>query len=283
MPLIERSFPEFYCQADQHSVRWQTRYLWTERVQLASLVLAAGVGSLAGPPVLAVLMFAAALMAQVYRLTSRADEKWWNGRAGAESAKTAAWRFVVGGEPFDINNHQSDLALGTRIVEVAREVAQLLPVPVSDAHVTAEMQALRSRPLHERIETYRTERIRAQRAWYAGKSAFNTKRATIWSLVGVLSSALALGIGIGAAIYDWKLDAIGFFSALSASVAAWIAVKQYQTLARSYAVASAELGVIDAKIGGRSTWEEGDWASFVNEAEEAISREHVSWRASRAV
>jgi hypothetical protein len=62
-----------------------------------------------------------------------------------------------------------------------------------------------------------------------------------------------------------------------------MAVKQYQTLARSYAVASAELGAIDVKITGNPAWEEAAWASFVNEAEEAISREHVSWRASRAV
>lgn len=283
MPLIEDSFPEFYCRADEHSAQWQRRYLRTEKVQLAALLLAAGVGSFGGPPALVVLLFGAALMAQVYRLTSRADEKWWNGRAGAESAKTAAWRFVVGGEPFGIHNQQSEIELATRMVEVASEVAQLMPVPVSSAHVTDEMRELRSQPLAERIAAYQAERIRSQRGWYAGKSDFNSKRATIWSLVGVLSSALALGFGVGAAIYDWNLDAIGLFSAIGASLAAWMAVKQYQTLARSYAVASAELGVIDVKITGNSAWEEAAWASFVNEAEEAISREHVSWRASRAV
>jgi hypothetical protein len=283
MPLIEQHFPEFYLRADKYSARWQRRYLRTEKAQLVALLLAAGLGSLAGPAALVALLFAASLTAQIYRLTSRADEKWWNGRAGAESAKTAAWRFVVGGEPFGAHNPHSEVELASRMVEVAREVAQLLPVPVNGAHVTDEMRVLRSQPLTERIDVYQTERIRSQRSWYADKSEFNSKRATVWSLVGVLSTGLALVFGVCAAISDWNLDAVGLFSAIGASVAAWMAVKQYQTLARSYAVASAELAVIDIKISGNTSWEEIAWASFVNEAEEAISREHVSWRASRAV
>ena len=283
MRVVESSFPDFYSSADKHSALWQQRYLRTEKVQLAALLLAAIVGSLNGPPALVVLLFATALVAQVYRLTSRADEKWWNGRAGAESAKTTAWRFVVGGEPFGVQNLQSEVQLAARMAEIAHEIAQLLPVPAGRRTATDEMRSARSRPLKERIDIYQDERIRSQRSWYSDKSAFNTRRATAWSLVGVLSSALALGFGIGAAIYDWRLDAVGLFSAIGASVAAWMAVKQYQILARSYAVASAELGVIEAKISSNLAWEEAAWASFVNEAEEAISREHVSWHASRAV
>ena len=96
--MIEDDFPDFYRRADSHSIRWQVRYLWSEKVQLVGLLLAAGIGAIGGPPLVVVLFFALALVAQVFRLTSRADEKWWNGRAGAESAKTASWLFVVGGE-----------------------------------------------------------------------------------------------------------------------------------------------------------------------------------------
>jgi hypothetical protein len=35
------------------------------------------------------------------------------------------------------------------------------------------------------------------------------------------------------------------------------------------------------EVRSEKAWVEADWASFVSEAEEAISREHVSWRASR--
>ena len=149
--------------------------------------------------------------------------------------------------------------------------------------MTAGMRAVRGRPLGERIDMYQRERIQGQRDWYATKSELNGKQSTAWSLAAIALSGLALGFGIAAAVYEWRLDAIGFFAAGGASIVAWMAVKQYQTLARSYAVASAELSAIDVKIESRQRWTESEWATFVNAAEDAISREHTSWRASRAV
>ena len=163
------------------------------------------------------------------------------------------------------------------------EVAKLVPVAAGASHVTAGMRSVRGRPLEERIDAYQRERIQGQRDWYATKSKFNEKRSTGWSLAAIGASGLALGFGIAAAVYEWSLDAVGFFAALGASIVAWIAVKQYQTLARSYAVPSAELSAIDVKIESRQRWTEPEWATFVNAAEDAISREHTSWRASRAV
>lgn len=281
--MIENEFPDFYHRADAHSIRWQVRYIWSEKVQLLALLLAAGIAALGGPPFPVVLLFGLALVAQAFRLASRADEKWWNGRAGAESAKTASWLFMVGGEPFDVGNLQADVELASRITEVAKEVAKLVPVPAGDTHVTAGMRSARGRPLHERIEVYQRERIRSQRDWYTSKSDFNEKRSTAWSSAAMAASGLALGFGIAAAVYEWSLDAVGFFSVVGASLVAWMAMKQYQTLARSYAMASAELSAIDVQIESRQSWTESEWATFVNAAEDAISREHTSWRASRAV
>lgn len=281
--MIEEDFPDFYRRADAESTRWQLRYLRSEKVQLGALLMTTGLAAVSGPPLTVVLFFGVALVAQVYRLVLRADEKWWNGRAGAESAKTASWLFVVGGEPFDAGNAQADLEFATRMTKVAKDVADLLPVPTSDAHVTAGMRSVRALPLPERIRLYQHYRIQEQCKWYARKSEFNRKRSTAWSSAGIAATGLALGFGIAAAVYEWSLDAVGLFAAAGASVTAWIAVKQYQVLARSYAVASAELGEIDVKIQSRQDWTEPEWASFVNAAEEAISREHTSWRASRAV
>lgn len=58
-------------------------------------------------------------------------------------------------------------------------------------------------------------------------------------------------------------------------------IRQHWTLARPYAVASAELSAIDVQIVIRQAGTEQDWAVFVNAAEDAISREHTSRRASR--
>jgi hypothetical protein len=94
---------------------------------------------------------------------------------------------------------------------------------------------------------------------------------------------LGLVLGIIGLSFAWPLDVIGILTAIAASSAAWVAVKQHEVLARAYSVASNELASIDTQINARSDWTEGDWAKFVSNAEEAVSREHTSWRASRGV
>lgn len=196
--------------------------------------------------------------------------------------KTLCWRFVIGGEPFSINNHAAVQELANRLSEIAKEVADLMPVSVSQGYVTQEMKALRNDSLAKRVATYQAQRIQGQMHWYSEKSEHDSNWGRRWSFVAIVGQALALGLGVVGAANGWSVDFVGLFSAAAASAVAWIAVKQYEVLARSYAVASSELGVIDARIES-SSWTEPTWAAFVNEAEEAISREHTSWRASRAV
>lgn len=261
---------------------WQKRYLRSQTVQLGALLGAAGLAAIGDYSMPVVLLFSAAIIAQIYRLTTHADVKWWNGRAGAESAKTAAWLYVMGGAPFGLSDPKADVEFAHRIAEIASKVANLLPVPSSEAHVTTEMKALRARPLSHRTSTYQQERVQGQARWYAAKSTFNEKRARQVAAAAVVAQGLGLALGIAAAVNGWALDFVGLFAAIGATAVAWGAVKQHETLARAYAVASAELSAIDVEIGTRS-WTENAWRAFVNSAEEAISREHTSWRASRAV
>lgn len=281
--MLEEHFPEFYRKADEHAASWQRRYLMSEGVQLASLLIAALISAFGDlSPLLVVIVLLIATGSHIYRLVTKAGERWWNGRAGAESAKTLCWKYVVGGEPFRIDNMSADGDLSGRLSEVASEVASLLPVSVSQGHVSAEMRAQRSQTLENRVAVYLHQRIRCQLEWYSAKSEFNSDLCRRWSLATIVGQVAALVLGIVAAIYGWRFDFVGFVSAAAASGVAWIAVKQFDVLARSYAVASHELSAIDMRITGRA-WSEHDWATFVNEAEEAISREHTSWRASRAV
>lgn len=281
--MIEPEFPEFYSKSDSYSGRWQQRYLWAERVQLVALIGAALLAALDSPPGLVVLAFAVGICAQVFRLVSKADQRWWNGRAGAESAKTLSWKFIVGGNPFAVGASSVESAFATTIKEIALGVAKLTPIAVGESQVTAAMREVRSRPLQERIDLYRQVRIRGQLEWYAEKSDFNGRRATRWSFAALGAQALGLLIGIAAVMQDSGFDYVGVFSSLAAGAVAWMAVKQHEVLNRSYAVASSELSVIDARIADGSPWSEEEWAPFVDDAEEAISREHTSWRASRGV
>lgn len=279
---MEEHFPDFYKRSDRHSNDWQRRYLSAQKVQLAALLACAAVAAARSVPLITVLLFAVAVSAQLYRLVTKSDEKWWNGRAGAESVKTMAWRYCVGGRPFQITNQDSEMELAKRIAEVAQKVAQMVPI-ASGEHVTAEMRAVRAKTLSERIDQYHEERILRQAEWYLTKCDWNANRGTRWAGGGIACQGLGLVAGILAAVFGWEVDLIGLFAALGATTVAWVAVKQYETLARSYAVANSELQQVSVQITAKKpSWTEDEWSLFVDNAEEAISREHTSWRASRA-
>lgn len=280
--MIEDNFPDFYRRADAYAVGWQKRYLWSQKVQLGALLAAAAVSAVGDYPGAVVFFFGLAIVGQLYQLVTRADERWWNGRAGAESAKTAAWLYISGGVPFQVDNASADVELASRLSEVASKVADMTPVPSSQSPITPEMAKLRSEPLSTRVDTYHKQRIQDQCSWYAKNSERNGARARQWSTIVIIGQGIGLLFGIVAALNEWKLDVVTLFAAICAAALAWLAVKQYGTLARSYAVASTELASIGVEISSGS-WSEDRWAAFVNAAEEAISREHTSWRASKAV
>src|SRR3954451_14081115 len=148
---VERSFVPFYIAADEYSMFWQTRYLWSQRIQLVALIgTVVVVGAIESAPYLSVVMlFAVAVSAQLYRFTKRPEERWWDGRAGAESAKTLCWAYIVGGRPFVINTPDPDTFLLRRLECVAAALVPAPPVATDGAHVTAVMRELRSRSLSE--------------------------------------------------------------------------------------------------------------------------------------
>jgi ABC-type multidrug transport system fused ATPase/permease subunit len=277
------TYPEFYVQADQHSVKWQRWYLWTERIQLGALIAPAAMSVFGRPPMLLVaIALVMAMASHLWRRLSRADEKWWNGRAGAESAKTLTWRYIAGGLPFAISTKDADATFAQRIRDIASDVARLEPVSASAAVITSDMRELRCMSLDERVRLYLNERINEQLKWYAEKSRFNTQKSTRWSVVTMVAQTLALLYAIIAAVQHWEMNLVAALSAVAAVSVAWSAIKQFDVLGRSYAVASQELSMIATRIES-DVWNEESWPSFVDEAEEAISREHTSWRASRAV
>ena len=57
--------------------------------------------------------------------------------------------------------------------------------------------------------------------------------------------------------------------------------KQHPNLATAYGIASQELASIATELATLPGEER--WAAFVGQAEEAISREHTLWRASRGL
>ncbi|MFF5207857.1 DUF4231 domain-containing protein [Streptosporangium sp. NPDC000396] len=291
--MEDSDFPAIFQAADRSAITGQRRLLRSTGLRLICLVAAAAFGAFsldAGQVDIAAVIAAAslafALVIEVYLLTARPDRQWYEARAVAESTKTLAWRYVVAGEPFGhkehITDHSADLLLLRRFTTIARDLRSFAPIPLSDgdSQVTETMRRLRALPLDERKRQYLEGRIDDQRIWYRRKAALNERRASQWSVTLAALEALGLVAAVlnGAQVLD--LDLPGVVGAIGAAGIAWMQTRQHQQLASAYSVAALELGDIVSRAEWPSTEEE--WAHFVDEAEEAISREHVLWWASHS-
>ncbi|WP_447950088.1 DUF4231 domain-containing protein [Microbacterium aurum] len=294
IPALEDQFPDFYRSTDQTSLDGQRLFVRLVRVQLIALVGAAFVGAFtwqvhqdstdwAG--VLAVVAFVVALFVRGYLWRARPERDWYAGRAGAESAKTLAWRFCVGAEPFGIamsDAQASDLLL-VRLGDVRRGLKGVVILPPTEAkgEITPAMLDARHSNLADRKAVYLQDRIGAQRDWYARKARSNLKFSRLWMAAMLALEAAGVVGGVLKATGVVNVDLLGLVGAVVAAVVAWSEMRQYSMLSSAYSVAAQELSDIATR--GARPMTEDEWADFAANAEEAISREHTMWAASRDV
>ncbi|MBV8929355.1 MAG: DUF4231 domain-containing protein [Mycobacteriaceae bacterium] len=289
--LSSEDFPALHRSANQHSTNAQATFLFWFKIRLGGLVVAAIGGAitwtihgraLVGGAV-AVVAFAAALAAELVLAVQRPDRVWYEGRAAAESAKTLTWRYMVCGEPFDNSLADADTPFLAELKDLLHDLGALpLRALSGDAvQISARMREVRGLPLEERRAVYLVQRIQDQQGWYAKKAVFNSKRATRWMVTGVVLEFLGLIGGAAKAVGLIDVDLLGIFAAAAAAAAAWLQAKQHENLATAYGVTSQELAAVASEL--EKVTDESAWGQFVAEAEEAISREHTLWRASRGL
>lgn len=279
--------PAIYTAADKASRVGQSAYLRLSGLRLSSLLAASLVGVLgfAFPDLLllrwlVLALFLVAVCSELLLVANQPERDWYSGRAIAESVKTLAWRYAVGGDPFKVEMSESEASdlLRERIRAVVDKGKDRLDLGLEPAVATNPMSKLRKSPLAVRRDTYVSQRTKNQRAWYSAKAEWNAKRAN-WGrgmlVAGEVGAIAAVAVTINT---DWVYAIAGAMAGLLASVAAWISIKQYSQLTSAYRIASTELALQEQVLEAVS--EEG-WPEAVGNAEEAISREHTMWLASR--
>lgn len=280
-------FPALYDAAEEVSAESQRHFLLALRVELSALAAAALVGQLpargvgGAGPILALVFFGVALVLRVSRIGEHAQRRWYDARAAAESIKSAAWQFAVGGEAYRVG----DPTAASRFqADLHRYLSQLshLDVPTSapsESGVTTEMEQLRGQPVPARAATYLRDRVDDQLTWYSTNATKNKRRAQQWWLLMVSVEGAALALGLGRVIAEFDVDWLGVLATAAAALAAWHQAKRYTELSESYAVTSHEVGLIQAGLNPQASATE--WAQSVHDAEAAFSREHTLWLARR--
>lgn len=288
--LRYQDMPALYQTADGSALRAQSRFLWSIKGQIWSLLIGASGSSIASLAKLdaiafvAVAAFTAAAGLRVHLRISRVEATWYDARLVAESVKSLAWRYAMGAHPFPIQpggEEEVNRAFQARVWDTLSEVdTDVIPAkPDPSAQVSPRMLDTRSLPLDERRSLYETARIQDQIAWYSGRSQRNAARARRWDVAFLAASVVAIAFGIFqvVGVVDVSLLNIGGYSA--ALIATWTGVNRFERLAKSYGVAAHELVAMRAEM--QTIDDPDEWAEFVNQAEEAISTEHTSWRVAR--
>lgn len=286
-PLDDTDLPSFWRDADKASERGQKWALRYERLRLGGSILAACGAAFslrAGQLDLAAAIilggFILALLAEVASWTHKPDEQWYDGRALAESAKTLAWRYAVGADPFqvDLDQRSAHDLLRERLTNIGNEVSGRITITTAEPLVTPGMEALREATFEVRRHAYIKGRTEDQQKWYAKKAQFNRKHATRWRIALMSAEVIALVLAALRIFGGWDIDLAGVMAAAIAAGGAWVAVKQFSPLAEAYSMAAMELAIQADRL---KTTRESEWPLVAADAEEAISREHTMWLASR--
>ena len=79
---------------------------------------------------------------------------------------------------------------------------------------------------------------------------------------------------------NWSIWPIEPLIVVAASIVGWVQIKKYNELSAAYTVTAHEIGLIPTTIDSPSN--DALLSEFVNDAEQAFSREHTLWLARQS-
>ena len=288
----ELVYPELHAAASLASRHGRRGHTQLVMIDLALLALAAIIGLIrpqlpdlpetwAG--ILAALLLAGALLAKMASQLRSYDAQWFDGRAVAETVKSASWRYAMHATPYD----DTDAAANTGFAETLRDALAARPaltsvlhvLPVDSQQITASMREIRALPFAERQGLYLAERVGEQIHWYNHRAAENAKKARRWFWIEFLAQGAALVVAIALIAAPSFPDIAAGLATVAAVAAAWTQYNRHDELSRSYGLALQELAFLRSAIDVAP--DESDLRSAVAATEDAISREHTMWMARR--
>lgn len=286
MPLttkVEDHMPALHGAAEETSAEGQAQFRRLVMSSLALLVVAA-VGGLFDRPWggwLSAVAFAGSLVITALWVFHHAETDWYDGRAGAESTKSMTWKFAVGGQPYGVDEFDAKTRYESDIQALIGELDRLgssLRAP-SRAAAADPLMEVRRASLDERRGVYRQQRVADQRGWYARRAGDHRRSARRWQVAMVCAQVVGIAGAVLKGVDVVHVDLLSLLATVAAALAAWTNAADYVQIARAYDFAAIELDAILSRVGDPKT--EAEWAAFVADAEQAMSREHTMWLARK--
>ncbi|MEX0779192.1 MAG: DUF4231 domain-containing protein [Balneolales bacterium] len=290
MLIEEKDYPALYIAANTASKRNQNYHIGLIIAYLTSLILGAifafyGINS-ALFAIIAAFFFVMGFLFTIFILIKNHENAWYNCRALAESIKTSTWKYMMRAEPYEdsenINFTNSEfrnmlLQLLTQNSGLAHEFGGNVS---EQEQITEKMKHVRKVELNGRKDIYTINRIDDQRKWYSKKFIQNNDQKKLWFSILLILNILALILVLSRIYFPtfqyWPVEVL---VVLAGSCLTWIQLKKFQELTSAYSMAAHEIGIIRGEI--ETVNSEDNFSDFVNDAENAFSREHTRWLAKR--
>jgi hypothetical protein len=286
----QSAYPALFQVADASSVTGQRVYRRLVEVELSFVLLGAALGAAGAflpqwASLLASLASACLIGSIALKLINRqsgSDQRWFDGRAVAETVKTQAWRFMMRLAPYE-TDATADEAFASDVlsaIQARPDLQQPLEMlPDVASQISDVMVAVRNLSLEERRTLYVEQRIDDQAAWYRRRAVANRANGRRWFWISLAGQVVAAAITM-ASIFQPKepvANLVGLFAAIAASATAWTQLGRHDELSKAYALAYQELITIRGVAARVAS--ERDLDHLVTTGEAAISREHTMWMA----
>lgn len=287
--MRRQDYPALFLDADSASNKFQGKFLLLVFVEYLALFAAAIFSMSFLDGVIKNILFAGVFFFGLFVLISRAlskpDQWWYRCRALAESVKTLTWRYMMHAAPFDGNDVEAKIEFRSQLGFILREnleTAKMITEDQSGSHqITPAMDGVRAKSREERIRFYLEHRVDEQRNWYRKKARENRKAARRYVWLSGLCYVVAGSMVLGRIAYpDFSIWPIEPLIVVAASIVGWVQIKKYNELSAAYTVTAHEIGLIPTTIDNPSN--DALLSEFVNDAEQAFSREHTLWLARQS-
>ena len=287
--INSKSFPAISRQASESARRFQSRY------RRLVLVLAISASTY---PVLTLInhirtRIAIALVLTCVQLSTTLinaglgwNKKWYQARALAESTKSLTWRLAVGGSPFPVEMPESEtrVKMAQSIIDLISSMgdttflnAALIPIEED----MSEIENVRKKSLEVRQQIYIRDRMQDQEKWYAMKAKDLSRKRQALNTLAAFSSLIAIILCLLLLVSPelFQFTYVSFFASLALGV---IAIGQSHHLATDVSAYQLTHYEIKKILALPLPDNDRDWSEWVDDKEEALSREHVMWLASRS-
>jgi hypothetical protein len=187
-------------------------------------------------------------------------------------------------EPYDTDDQQAQTQFLAVLGEILQEnqhiTKELCDESSGSDAISLQMTGVRATPLSDRLDFYLNNRVKEQGAWYLRKAQFNKRSGAKWFAGIIVLNALAIVCAVfRVGFAKWTYIPTDTFAVAAACAISWLQAKRFTELTTSYALTAHEINISRARSGAIKT--ETDLSQFVNDTENAFSREHTQWAARR--